>query len=149
MDSTVSGLSARLPARTASGSELPRFPRPLRQAAVGLFLAACAFAAVAAGPARVETLTTPNYVVRIEFGCGEGVVACDSVRYLGTHRRSGKSLALRGRTLHTTCADGVTPCRFLGYAFRHGAVSYTVFESGALLVRRGERTLVEEVGSWE
>jgi hypothetical protein len=112
---------------------------------------ACALAAAAASgdPGRVETLVTVNYVVRIEIDCPEGEVSCDRVRYHATHRHSDKSIELRGRTLHRPCADGVMPCRFLGYVFKRGEMSYVVLESGTLLVRRGERTLVDEPGIWD
>ena len=128
-----------------AGSVMPRRWR----AALAVTAWALATNASAGEPVRVETLTTPGYVVRIEVGCAEGEVSCDKVRYEGTDRRSGASITLRGRTLHTTCADGVTPCRFLGYVFKRGGVSYTVLESGALVVRRGGRTLLEEAGRWE
>jgi hypothetical protein len=101
-----------------------------------------------AGLARADTLTTRSFVVQIQVNCAEGEVVCDDVTYRGKSRRSGKSLELKGKTLHSLCADGVTPCRFLGYEFRNGAFLYRVFDSGKLRVTRGDKVVVEESGAW-
>jgi len=98
--------------------------------------------------ACADTLRTPSFVIDIQ-GCEEGVVSCDDVVYTGTSKRTGKSIKLRGKTLHTVCADGVTPCRFLGYEFRKGGVYYRVLEDGRLLVTQGKKVLVEEAGEWD
>jgi hypothetical protein len=112
-------------------------------------LRAVALALVAgAPPAAGQVLVTPNFEVRIEMRCAEGSVSCDKVRYTGINRRTGQSIRLDGRTLHSPCADGVTPCRFLGYVFRNGNVTYTAWENGLLSVRSGDRVLLEEQGEW-
>jgi hypothetical protein len=98
--------------------------------------------------ACADTLTTPSFVIDIQ-GCEEGVISCDNVMYTGTSKKTGKSIKLRGKTLHTLCADGVTPCRFLGYEFRKGDVYYRVMEDGSLLVMQGKKILVEETGEWD
>lgn len=51
--------------------------------------------------------------------------------------------------MHSLCADGVTPCRFLGYEFRNGVFRYLVFESGGVRVVRGNKVLVDEPGEWQ
>ena len=94
-----------------------------------------------------EVLVTPGYAVTI-IGCAEGVVSCDNARYIGVSRKSGKVQTLKGRTLHTTAADGVTPSRFLGYEFRSGSMVYRVSQEGVLDVRQGEKVLVSEKGQW-
>ncbi|WP_050479831.1 hypothetical protein [Herbaspirillum rhizosphaerae] len=101
------------------------------------------------GQTYASTLTTPSFVIEIHENCEEGSVGCDNVSYLGTSKKSGKSIKLRGKTMHTLCADGVTPCRFLGYEFRNGATSYQVQENGGLLIMQGKKVLVEEVGTWD
>lgn len=93
-------------------------------------------------------LDTPGFIVRIEVRCPEGHVTCDDVAYRGESRRSGRAIFLKGRTLHTTCADGVTPCRFLGYRFRNGAHTYFVSDAGELVVTRGGKVIVRERGEW-
>ena len=54
-----------------------------------------------------------------------------------------------GKTLHVTCADGVTPCRFIGYEFRRGAYLYMVWEDGRLEVSRSGTILLTEQGEWQ
>lgn len=106
-------------------------------------------ALMASFPALAETLVTPNYVVTIERHCAEGNVTCDDVTYTGESRKSGNSITLTGTTRHTLCADGVTPCRFLGYQFENGDVTYFVTETGKLEVVRNEtEILVSEEGHW-
>ncbi|MBL8380158.1 MAG: hypothetical protein JNM79_19980 [Burkholderiales bacterium] len=104
---------------------------------------------VAAPLAASQTLRTASFDVTIDVRCAEGEVSCSRVRYTGVSRKTGKSITLNGRTLHTTCADGRTPCRFLGYVFRNGSIVYTVWENGMLSVKDGERSLVEEQGEWK
>jgi hypothetical protein len=62
--------------------------------------------------------------------------------------RTKQVLSLMGRTAHTTCADRVTPCRFLGYVFRNGPYSYFVTQAGELVVSKGDKALIEESGTW-
>lgn len=107
-------------------------------------LAICSTHALAA-----EKLTTESYVVTIEQRCPEGNVTCNNVAYTGVNRKSGKSITLKGRTVHTTCADRVTPCRFLGYDFTSGNVKYAVWEGGQLVVTQGDKILLQETGTWE
>lgn len=99
--------------------------------------------------ARAGTLTTPSFVVKVTVNCAEGNVTCDDVTYVGTSRKTGKSIKLRGKTMHTLCADGVTPCRFLGYEFRNGKIDYQVTEDGQLTVTQGKKTLLSEKGEWQ
>lgn len=95
------------------------------------------------------TLTTASFIVRIAINCAEGNVSCDDVTYLGTSRKTGNSIRLRGKTMHGMCADGVTPCRFLGYEFRNGRTHYRVLDAGVLSVVQGNKVLLEERGSWK
>lgn len=103
-------------------------------------------AASAAGYAR--TLTTPSFIIRIEVHCAEGNVTCDDVTYVGTSKKSGESIKLRGRTKHSMCADRVTPCGFQGYEFWNGQTYYRVLDNGDLSVIRKNKVLVEERGRW-
>nr|WP_297460561.1 hypothetical protein [uncultured Halomonas sp.] len=100
-------------------------------------------------PAMAQQLVTPNYIVTIERHCAEGNVTCDDVVYTGESKRSENSITLQGTTWHTLCADGVTPCRFLGYRFENGNVTYTVTEAGKLeVVRNATEVLISEDGQW-
>jgi hypothetical protein len=95
------------------------------------------------------TLTTSSYDITIEVRSSEGNVTCDDVRYTGTSRKSGRSIRLRGKTVHTHGTDGVTPSHFLGYAFKNGRTTYFVGEDGELRVTRGSKVLIEEIGVWQ
>ncbi|MBD1843607.1 hypothetical protein H6F89_09395 [Cyanobacteria bacterium FACHB-63] len=105
--------------------------------------------AISGQAASADTLLTRDFQIFVNAECAEGNVTCNNVNYVGTNLHTGATLQLKGRTLHTTCADGVTPCRFLGYEFRNGDYSYTVTEAGRLIVRKGERTLLNQAGTWE
>lgn len=96
-----------------------------------------------------DVLITPGFRVVVERHCPEGTVVCDQVSYLGQDRRSGASLRLTGSTMHSECADGVTPCRFLGYRFRNGNVTYEVGDDGLLRVTQAGKVLLEEQGTWQ
>lgn len=102
-----------------------------------------------AGPAFADKLITENYTIEIQQNCGEGYVTCDDVSYHGTSHKTGKQLRLKGETLSRMCADGVTPCQFLGYEFKNGDTTYRVFDSGQLLVEQNGKTLVDESGEWQ
>lgn len=106
-------------------------------------------ALVVSFPVLAQELVTPNYVITIERNCAEGNVTCDDVTYTGESKQSGNSITLKGTTWHTLCADGVTPCRFLGYRFENANVTYYVTEAGKLEVVRNEHEiLVSEEGQW-
>ncbi len=97
-----------------------------------------------------DQLTTKNYVITITRHCQEGEVTCDKVTYQGVSKKSGQAITLKGNTKHTMCADGVTPCQFLGYEFKAGNITYLVLETGLLRVLKGEnKVLVEEQGEWK
>ena len=98
---------------------------------------------------QARTLTTASFEVTIETRCEEGNVTCDDVSYTGVSRKTGKSISLKGSTHHSRCADGVTPCRFLGYVFRNGDINYVVTEEGLLVVSRKSKVLMQEAGNWK
>lgn len=94
------------------------------------------------------TLNTPSFIVTINSNCEEDSVTCDDVSYHGVSKKSGKSISLNGKTIHTKCKDGA-PCRFLGYEFRSGKTIYRVLEEGRLEVSQGSKVLVDEMGEWD
>ncbi|ARV63035.1 hypothetical protein BZZ01_14905 [Nostocales cyanobacterium HT-58-2] len=98
--------------------------------------------------ALAETLTTTNFNITITRKCPEGSVSCNNVIYNGTNVRTGDSIRLTGKTIHTTCADGVTPCRFIGYQFRNANYLYQVTEDGALQIYQGKKLVLQEKGTW-
>lgn len=110
-------------------------------------LTALTFAAI--GAAHAETLETASFIINIDNKCSARAVSCDNVIYTGTSKKTGKSITLRGSTLHSTCDDGVSPCRFQGYSFDNGRTSYFINASGELTVTQGKKTLVSETGEWK
>lgn len=97
-----------------------------------------------------DQLTTKNYLITITRHCQEGEVTCDKVTYHGISKKTQQAITLNGQTLHTLCADGATPCRFLGYEFNAGKITYFVLETGLLrVVKNGNKVLVEEQGEWK
>ena len=103
---------------------------------------------IAASASHAETLDTPSFTIKIEAKCDQGNVTCDNVTYVGTSKKTGKSITLRGKTMHSICKDGVTPCRFLGWQFRNGSTKYIVTEGGQLTVTQVDKVLVNETGKW-
>lgn len=102
-----------------------------------------------AGASYADTLVTPSFRIEITVNCAEGNVTCDDVTYVGTSKRSGEAISLHGKTMHSMCADGVTPCHFQGYEFKSGTTRYIVLESGELIVKQGQKVLVQEHGEWQ
>ena len=105
--------------------------------------------AASAGAGETQTLDTPSFTITIDVRCDEGSVTCDDIRYVGTSKKTGKAMRLTGRTRHTTCADGVTPCRFLGYEFKNGATVYFLSDDGELIVEQRGKPLLREKGEWK
>lgn len=99
-------------------------------------------------PAGAGVLITPGYAVVVAEQCPEGDVACADVVYTGVSRRTGAAITLRGSAFSTTCADGTTPCRHLGWRFPRGDLVYTVTDDGALMVTRGGTLVLSQQGQW-
>jgi hypothetical protein len=97
--------------------------------------------------ANAGTLKTKNFRVQITVNCGEGYVTCNKVTYFGKDLRTGKSIRLNGKTIHSVGADGVTPSRFLGYEFRNNKYLYRVTEDNKLLVFNGKKLILQEQGT--
>jgi hypothetical protein len=97
--------------------------------------------------ANAETLKTKNFSVKITRNCPEGYVTCNNVKYFGKNLKTGKSISLTGKTIHTTGADGFTPGRFLGYEFRNNNYLYQVTADGALLIYENKKLILKEQGA--
>ena len=93
-------------------------------------------------------LETPHYRVAIVEHCPEGEVSCQDVTYVGTNKVTGSSIRLKGKAVSRLCADGVTPCQHLGYAFSRGSYQYFVGDNGSLIVTHRGRQILSETGSW-
>ena len=100
-------------------------------------------------PAQAQRLRTENFQVTVVRNCSNEGPICDDISYVGTNLNSGEMVRLNGTTVHTICADGITPCRFMGYQFRNGQYRYLVTYEGTLEVYRGRDLLLQEQGKWE
>jgi hypothetical protein len=110
---------------------------------------ATAFALSAyAEPVTTEILETPHYLIKVERNCPDNYVTCEDVSYVGRNKSTGQTISLTGRTLHSLCADKITPCRFEGYEFKNGRYKYFLGIQGYLVVRLGSKTVFEEKGEW-
>ncbi len=97
----------------------------------------------------VSVLNTPNYRITIDVKCAEGNVTCNNVIYTGINKTTKKAVRLRGTTLHTTCADRITPCQFVGYQFKNKNIIYYVDEDGTLeVIKNNKILLLQETGQW-
>ncbi len=99
-----------------------------------------------AAEARFETA---SFVILIDQRGPEGSVTSDDVKYVGTSKKTGKSITLIGSTVHSYGPDGVTPTQFQGYRFKNGSIEYFVSVHGYLEVSKGEKVLVHEEGHWD
>ena len=107
---------------------------------------------VSIGPivvARGRTLVTQDYIVTVSINCPEGNVTCNDVTYYGVNKNTGDSLELQGKTVHSICADGITPCQFLGYEFFNGSYRYFVTHHNTLWVSQNGQHILEQSGYWE
>jgi L-ascorbate metabolism protein UlaG (beta-lactamase superfamily) len=113
-----------------------------------LFVCVCALLwTVSCYSQSSQVLVTPSFVVTIIDPNEEGVVSADNITYVGVNRKSGDTIKIQGRTLHTVSADG-TPGRFIGYLFKNKNVSYLVAFEGELTVTSGDKTVLKESGEW-
>lgn len=97
-----------------------------------------------------ETLITDNFTIRIEHMCEEGEVTCNTIKFIYSPIDVNKKETIMGKTMHTLCADGITPCRFQGYQFFADGAKYLIYNSGVLEVMdsEGNQLLVEQ-GTWQ
>jgi len=114
----------------------------MKKAILALTLLSAAFGAE-------DRFETANFVILIDQRCPEGYVTCDDVKYVGTSKKTGKSITLIGSTVHSIGADGVTPSHFQGYKFKSGTVEYFVSIHGYLEVKKGGKVILYEEGKWD
>lgn len=106
--------------------------------------------AILSSVVSAETLTTDNFIVQIESGCVEGEVSCDTMKFIYSRIGFDKTQTVVGKTVHTTCADGITPCAFQGYEFQVDGSNYFINNSGVLEVTDSEgKQLLVEQGKWQ
>lgn len=112
-----------------------------------LAIAAVCFSATLAS---AQTLTTESYQIDVTSLCPEGEVTCQQMSFALTVKESGNVQHYEGRSLHRLCADGETPCQFIGYRFRDDKRQFTLFDNGALEINCGAGLeIVREQGQWQ
>lgn len=57
-------------------------------------------------PTVRRKLITSSFAIQILGYCDKGNVTCDNVDYVGTSKKTGKSIRLHGKSQHKPCADG-------------------------------------------
>ncbi|OPX55361.1 hypothetical protein SAMN02745127_01581 [Oceanospirillum multiglobuliferum] len=108
------------------------------------------FIAVMSSVAFAETLITDSFTIQIERDCEEGEVTCDMMRFIYSPTDIEKKQIAIGRTVHTTCADGITPCAFQGYEFMTDGAKYFIYNSGILEITDiKNKPLLVEQGRWQ
>lgn len=95
-----------------------------------------------------SVLLTPGYRITLTPTCYEGEVSCKKIQYHGISLKSGAQIELEGEVAHAFCADGVTPCRFIGYTFSNNGTTYTISETGMLRVTDSKDLLLQQQGKW-
>jgi hypothetical protein len=97
-----------------------------------------------------ETLVTDNFTINIENQCEEGNVTCEMIKFTYAPVGIGNMKTVIGKTKHSACADGTTPCGFQGYEFMADGGVYYISSSGILEVtdKEGNQLLVEQ-GKWK
>ena len=64
-------------------------------------------------------------------------------------KSNGSSIYLKGSSWHTKCGDG-NPCRFLGYKFKNGNITYYAGQDGLLeVIQNKSKVLLSEQGKWK
>ena len=71
------------------------------------------------------------------------MLTCHKVHYHGINKETNQEIRLVGSTHHTICADGVTPCRFIGYVFKNGLYTYLLIDK-RLEIRLAGKTIYSE-----
>ena len=78
------------------------------------------------------------------------MVTCERIKFSYSPVGFQKQQTVIGTTVHTKCADGVTPCAFQGYEFLSDGEKYRIYNSGVLKVsdKNGNQLLLEQ-GEWQ
>lgn len=99
--------------------------------------------------AHAERIETPTFDILVKWMCEEGHVSCDNITFSVENQRDGTTRHYVGESIHSLCADGESPCRFLGYRFRAGCMSFTLYSHGYIEVVSEELgVLLSEEGQW-
>ena len=97
-----------------------------------------------------EDFISPTYEIAMRWNCSEGNVTCDDIEIKLANRTDNRFYTAVGKSRHSVCADGVTPCQFQGYEFMIGELNYFLHVDGLIEVVHGKGKLViSEQGEWK
>ena len=98
---------------------------------------------------HAETLQTTSYRIGVEWRCEQNSVTCDNVFFTVLNLETEEQMIYVGRTHHSICADGVTPCKFQGYSFQVESGLFRIYSRGELeIIASDGEILVAESGRW-
>ncbi|MCG7564206.1 hypothetical protein [Pseudoalteromonas sp. McH1-42] len=99
--------------------------------------------------ANAESLNTPSYEIVIKWKCGEGYVSCDNIEFNVKNKIEGTTNTYIGKSIHSLCVDGVTPCKFQGYEFNTDELNYSLYMRGLIeVVKNNNEVVLSEKGEW-
>ena len=89
--------------------------------------------------------SSKTYEFSIERRCEEGRVSCDNVLLKKLNKKTGERLKIIGATHHSKCADGFSPCRFVGYIFEKDGLRIFIDYQNIVVTRNGAEILREPI----
>ena len=92
-----------------------------------------------------DIYSSKTYRFSIERRCQEGWVSCNNVQLEIYNKKTGENLRILGSTHHSTCADGISPCRFIGYIFKKDDLKIVIDYQNIVLIRNGTQILREQL----
>ena len=92
-----------------------------------------------------ETLYAPGFEITIDSECEEGEVVCERLIYQGKDFASGQPIRLQGVGVYAFCADGQTPCHYLGARFLNQGWVYFLSAENVIEVTRPNGILFQRV----
>ncbi|MEP0177853.1 MAG: hypothetical protein ABJH28_10890 [Paraglaciecola sp.] len=98
---------------------------------------------------NAESLITQSYEIAVKWKCGEGFVSCENIEFSVKNKTGGMTNTYTGKSSHSVCADGVTPCKFQGYEFKVGNLNYSLYMRGLLeVLNNNDELVLSEKGEW-
>ena len=110
------------------------------------FIAALASLAIPIAAIQTEAkemYSSKTYEFSIQRRCHEGWISCDNVLLEARNKKTGESLSVIGSTYHSRCADGISPCRFIGYIFKKNGLKIIIDYQNLVFTRNGAEILRE------
>lgn len=92
-----------------------------------------------------DVVRTNTYYLTQIGRCEEYVVNCFDYTLIMYHRKTGELTQVKGESLHSLCADKVTPCQYLGTIFKKGEMKYFLNDgASAFKILKNNKVILEE-----